>query len=728
MALATALHSPVHSCAASIVSEIYDDSDAASKHQPEAVAVQPRRHFQNQIQLLERKARLTSIRSSTLSAVPSILSQGPGPTLPTSPASQHLFPELRSKPSSVLLGEENAEKSQLGTSSQSKTLRGQESSSTLHSFYDPLKLPLIVSQQTSDSSSRDFALRKDCPEVVTPESQRKHFFESSKSRAKSKEGKHRKARTDLSTLFPKPGTGNRHSIRRSENPPYYKMHVKRPKAGTKHWFDSYGDEASDEDDTTTADFEPAMQPEFADGLGDAFMNLSSDNSPGHEQPPRRMTPPRSMPLTPETSKSSRMLGVGAPFQAQRTRLPPSQGKCARSIPTPRATPNSIPVDPMGKANLREQSVLFLSSEDEDEAPALPTAVTSRPATRMTGGLRESLAVSSLDIGIFEVGEARTVRSQPAVIMRKASQSDVPKPYSDPAKSGRIRVVVPDRRSSRMGAFFAEPSPPIETRKPTRSIPSNSNGITNVLSGVAHADLSQGSSTSLPMEKSEACPRVVSWDEAEISGSIHQRRASTRLMPVTRQEQALLAAMRSKKASMRRKSVHQEDSEAWQDEMERGSVYEHRPRTSTDSTAPAFVELGSNNYADWMSRRRSSTIANQYDGGRASVTTFATASHRASTRLSRYASEDRPETPTSASTSARNSVLLQRTSTGFGTHFSLSSSDYHSHSRSRTDSSHILVLDDLNDSPKDVENRVSSPEFPVWAYNGWEGSAEIASVR
>ena len=735
MAPTIALHSPIRSCAASIISEIYDDSDTMSEDLPIAVPVQPRRHFQHQVQLLESKARLTSIRSSVQSTVPSTLSQGPGPTLPTSPASQHLFPELHSKPSSILLREENIGKSHLGTSSQSKTLRGQESSSTLGSFYDPQKLPLIVSQQTSDSSSRDFALRKDCPVVVPPESQRRHYFESSKSRAKSIQRKQRKERTELASLLPSPGPGNRPGFQRTQNPPYYKMHVKRPKAGTKHWFDSYDDEddedeVSDEDDSTTVGFEPAMRPEFAEGLGNAFTTHSTDNSPTYRQPSPQMTPPRSMSRTPDTSKSSRILGLDAPFQAQRTRIQSIHNQRAPSIPTPRTTPKSPPVNQMHTANLKEQSVLFLSSDDEDEAPTLPAIVTSRPGTGMTGGLRKSLAISTIDDNDIEIGEAKTVRPQPAVLLQRAPQVKLPKPYLDSGNLGRMKVVIPDRRSSRMGAFFAEPSPPTNEKNLnfSRTASGHLNGITGVLSGVSQAKMQHFSTTTPPrMEEPEAFPKVIDWAEVDNVKPSLPRRASTRLMPVTRQEQALLAAMRSKKATMRRRSVHQEDSEPWQDETERDSIYEHRPRTSADTNAPAFVELGSNNYADWISRRRSSMMGTQYDAARASVTTFATASQRASTRLSQYPSEDSPETPASKSTSTRDSVQLQRTSTGFGTRFSISSSDYHTHSRSRTDSSHIVVLDDLNESPKELEKRVSSPRFPVWAYSGWRDSAEIAAV-
>lgn len=709
MAPTVTTQSPAQSYTASIYEESDDD---ISDYLPLAVAVQPRRNFQNQVQLLESKARLTSIRSSIVSAVPSTLSAEPGPTVPTTPAYQETFQELHSKPSSVLLGEEIVEKSQLGTSSQSKTLRGQESSSTLHSFYEPQKLPLTVSQQTSDSSSRDFALRKDCAVVVTPESRRKHFFETSKSRErKSNIKKQRSEGTDLAKLFPKPGTGYRLVSKRTENPPYYKMHVKRPKAGTKHWFDSYDDEEVSEEENN---FEPEMQPGFAEELGNNLMVAS---------PP----PDTPLPTPPKRSKSSRILGIEAPLQPAGKYLRPSQPRpLVPSIPTPKTTPKSLPANPLQTANLKEESVLFLSSDDEEELPAMsrpPSQPTSRPATRpatrMMGGVRESLAVSMFDETDIEIGEARTVRSQPAIMMHKALRSDTSNPHSDPGRLAPMRVVIPNRRSSKMASFFNEISPPFHENMISRSATASSNSqrVAEVRSPLSKADTPEVSTMTVPIEQSEAARTEVTWEEAENATPSLQRRISTRLMPVTRQEQALLAAMRSKKATMRRRSVHQEDSERWDLETDQDIIYGHRPQTSADTIPPAFVELGSNNYSDWASRRRSSTMADQFGGPRTSVTTFATTSQRASTRLSQYPDES-PNTPAS----------LHRTSTGLGTHFSLSSGEYQNHSRSRTDSSHIVVLDDLNDAPKDTETAVSSPRFPSWTYNRWSDGAGIATVH
>ena len=47
------------------------------------------------------------------------------------------------------------------------------SSSTLRSHYDPVKVPLPISQQTSDSSSRDMALRKGLPPISSPTESRR---------------------------------------------------------------------------------------------------------------------------------------------------------------------------------------------------------------------------------------------------------------------------------------------------------------------------------------------------------------------------------------------------------------------------------------------------------------------------------------------------------------------------------------------------------------------------
>jgi hypothetical protein len=78
-----------------------------------------------------------------------------------------LPPELRnlnSKASSTLLGRQYSESGE--TDSVERRLRNERSSSTLRSYYDRKNAPLTVSQQTSNSSARDMALRKGHPPVL----------------------------------------------------------------------------------------------------------------------------------------------------------------------------------------------------------------------------------------------------------------------------------------------------------------------------------------------------------------------------------------------------------------------------------------------------------------------------------------------------------------------------------------------------------------------------------
>lgn len=125
-------------------------------------------------------------------------------------------PRLRGKASSTLLGARYGEDGATDTSSVRRHMRHEDSSSTLKSYYDRNKAPLAISQQTSASSARDMALRKGCPPVIPPpglpalekaaltfggeDGQDEHTWDKS---SKKKPG-----RLELSSLFPLPGRKN----------------------------------------------------------------------------------------------------------------------------------------------------------------------------------------------------------------------------------------------------------------------------------------------------------------------------------------------------------------------------------------------------------------------------------------------------------------------------------------------------------------------------------------
>jgi hypothetical protein len=78
-----------------------------------------------------------------------------------------VFPRApHGKASSTLLGQRYAEDGATSNSSINGRLRNEGSSSTLRSYYDRQKSPLSISQQTSNSSARDLALRKGFPPVI----------------------------------------------------------------------------------------------------------------------------------------------------------------------------------------------------------------------------------------------------------------------------------------------------------------------------------------------------------------------------------------------------------------------------------------------------------------------------------------------------------------------------------------------------------------------------------
>ncbi|KAK6611277.1 hypothetical protein H4I95_02073 [Botrytis cinerea] len=74
---------------------------------------------------------------------------------------------LRGQASSNALGQRFGEDMATETSSTTHRLRNENSTSTLKSYYDRQKLPAAISQQTSASSARDMALRKGLTPVVS---------------------------------------------------------------------------------------------------------------------------------------------------------------------------------------------------------------------------------------------------------------------------------------------------------------------------------------------------------------------------------------------------------------------------------------------------------------------------------------------------------------------------------------------------------------------------------
>ena len=136
-------------------------------------------------------------------------------------------PKLGTRASSTILGARYGDANYSVTDATIR-LRNEDSSSTLKSFYDKHNSPLAISQQTSESSSRDLALRKGLPKIV-PTSPLLHvqsvesmFLGSvngeQSDNANGKNSKKKPAKLNLSLLFPSSGRRTSKAITDSASP------------------------------------------------------------------------------------------------------------------------------------------------------------------------------------------------------------------------------------------------------------------------------------------------------------------------------------------------------------------------------------------------------------------------------------------------------------------------------------------------------------------------------
>jgi hypothetical protein len=490
-------------------------------------------------------------------------------------------PEYRRK---VLTKPDRAVASRAASKHQPHPLKKERSSSTLRSYYDRTKSPLVVSQQTSASSARDFALRKGCPPVI-PAMQRdasgpQHGEPSGYMTKLSKGGlKRRPSRLDLSMLFPKPAAragpmlsphrytdsppplsvtseaplqeanikpfcyqGHQSQMKDQElprqaqgfdhlprpiDPSFAKINIQKPRPGVQHWFDASEGNVSDED----GDGEPDMRPDFVET---AFRMGSGTATPARacqiEKEPQRAPPRQVLDDDP--------FGPSLAIIAPKSRTPPNnqlrealhnwevRSKSASGAKWNSAAHSQKSASTALKvANLNEESVLCLSSsEDDDENEKLPEP--RLPLGQHGPFLRDSLGVDSIDSDV-EIGTAKAINTSLLRSIKPLSQSSSLRDNSSvkaKSKVQRLKAVdIPDRRSSRQGV----------PKNEHQFLSTNSDDSTAkafAIDSFDHDSISSKRSTRTAPAVSEKPPPLI--------------------MALTQQEASLLEALRSKRASMR----------------------------------------------------------------------------------------------------------------------------------------------------------------------------------
>lgn len=535
-------------------------------------------------------------------------------------------PQLHNKASSTLLGGQDyyRDGAATDTSSVSRRMRREDSSSTLKSHYDRQKSPLAISQQTSDSSARDLALRKGYPPVASllPRSPllqvessvdlcEEQFVDGLHSRgdvSQDRSMRKKPARLDLSMLFPSrnkrsskipdesltlnpsstfthapnnPGSQNssaprrkltkaqskesmrsqQSSIRSSKS---YDPRSQRETTGTlSSLYSSYGQSAmsprmSQIPESRVPDREPdqrngkrtEVQATFKPGrsLRDRpDMPLRSESrfqERGYQTPPdnyshaRRRIDSLSHPERLDRAEETVRSADKEPFSWKHVRegmiSPPWDSSAAsissRNTKTSRHTSTSA----FSNSDLKQSSVLSLSSDSEEEESdveplRLPAESSKDKVSRVLNGAPQ------------RPFESRRQLSQPTENIAPKKQ-----PSRKGAAQGRpfLRIPETSATSSRLSGPWSPPrldNP--QSLAATRSLDKRESRS----SGTPSTSTKRSSNQLTP----PVSPHSVASQQAE--------NENPRVMAVTRQEEALLEALRQKRTRMKEKIIHEHET-------------------------------------------------------------------------------------------------------------------------------------------------------------------------
>ncbi|KAI1613006.1 hypothetical protein EDD36DRAFT_419161 [Exophiala viscosa] len=708
-------------------------------------------------------ARAQSISSSNTAGVPALSLSDATTEFGSSTASTErpeTTPELKLKASSVLLHEEFCNNAETGNLAFSRRLTPHGSSSTLNSHYDAQTLPSSISQQTSESSRRDFALRKGSPHVInstTPnkDSQRQtRLLKKPKKASKTEENKPSKlslrspdspARSifgnQRSTAFSEVGWKSTPALstqvslskdeRQHENPPrsshamtsttnsphkpttsakriksqadtsHIKVNVRRPKVGVKHWFDGFECDSSEDE----AIDEPELDESFVTGMEAAFENgkiglLSKASDADETYTPKGLNgdSERDLPKVSRPASKKPMLAPDA-IPPRVSTLNAKSSKSTLSQPNPQhlsTTSTKAKANSLAANDLHHTSVLDLSSSDDDE-PDQPEAETSQETLPQ---LRDSIAVESLIDSDIVIGTAKTVDTkQNASIQATPSLKRVR--HNHPRTAPRPSIERPHERGPHDRATYLSDQSSETTPEEADLLTSFPPTPTDMPSSARTSILGSRFSDNLSIE-------------------------STRLVSVTKHEESLLTAMRLRKA------LNQVNGSRIDPRMQalRGSGKDptkqtRQPQESCVVPKEAMhprtrsPDMRGHIYADVVS-----------DGS--SITTFQTnRSIEQSTRFSFASFRSDSSVALEDSLFLKVSPNLLATANGTSrlsraTFLSTSTDNSREASRTRREKNYRRTLEKLSSVPD--RDDISSQDFIDWPYHGWEARTALTAAH
>lgn len=465
---------------------------------------------------------------------------------------------------------------------QEERLQVATSNTSLRSYYDKSRTPLNVSQQTSNSSSRDFALRRGTPSIITTATQEMEhykqlrFFSRSTRRLQPQDNDRQVFSPGTPTISSSrsimsidsdagQSTTSRTSVTRSLSkrvaqsplpnkyrtdvhnpclmanqtldPARAKVNIKRPKAGTKNWFDNLD---SDSSDGESISHESRLGGEFAVEVAAALGDGRIDKFPprSSSRPIHRSTALQSHPM--HVTQESRMQRI---VELTEELVQDGMSKKRKA-------------SPFANVDLHAQSVLNLSSSDDEEDEDASSSTYQEEARRE---IRASLMSGSWDESNVEYGRALAVAPQePEKVLQKTRSRQTSKPPIPPRAASRIPMTYFEDRST-------------ETLTPNKDIMAAFPRTPSELSF---------KTPSAPPSGAPSIQEPTFLDNESV--------ISTKLMTVTRQEETLIAAMRLKKIAMRKAQAraHREGALKVLDTNNAGSPLKEVPSENTHRLSQA----------------------------------------------------------------------------------------------------------------------------------------------
>ena len=458
--------------------------------------------------------------------------------------------ELRTKASSTLLGHRYQDEVSTDTSSMRRKLHTEHSSSTLRSYYDRQNSPLCVSQQTSASSARDLALRKGFPPVtqyprspllqvdsLDPEESYHEIPQTPKSTI-SQSSKKKPSRLDLTRLFPKPRKDGGEAVLGKEYVTRSPSVMSQESSSTRY-SDRDGPKKLTKSESRSKMSTISETSSIRRHRKDRLSNVYEDKEYFPKKPP---IPERtSSRQNPEESGRNRPLRYNydlAKPQSRDHEIHKSASEGQFSWANIRASLASPPWDTrsftsnssrntkasrhtsasvMSNSDLRNNSVLSISSdEDSDEGNNASGSWISQHNARSP--VRQPTKMTSRDSGVADARPAVNSNTKTSVPMRIHGVQD----------SNFLTIPPPRLAGSRLSGPW-NPKQSGNSRQSITSSKRDSASTTSAGSGKANTNSAQ---TPRSKEKQTASGR------------------DSRLMTVTKQEEALLEALRLKRARMK----------------------------------------------------------------------------------------------------------------------------------------------------------------------------------